>query len=217
MKKFLKCLSIMCLALVMFLPIMLAGCAKNYTITIEVENNVGGSVYLKGADGKLVVGRNTVKQGEKFEYFVKPDTGYVISKITQDGEELEKNYDKDGAYLAIDEVTKNSSIVVTFARREWVVTFECFDDGEYKTYTTKKVMHQSVLDLTNDPLNVEGAHWYVVLSNGRKQYLENGKNDLADDDSHIPEGFIPYTIFIGSNKTIRTDLSSSELESLINA
>lgn len=196
----------------MFAPLVLVGCSKNYTVNIEVST-AGGSVFLKDEDGKVIIGRNTIKKGEKFEFFVKPVNGYQIENVVIDGEEQPHNYDVDGAYFNIEKVDKNQTVEVSFTAKYWTVTFEYLDGGIYKPYATRKVKHQSALDLSNDELKIDGAHWYAVLSGNKKYYLENGEDSY--EKKPTLNGFIPYVFFISRDIEIRTDLSLEQLTALL--
>lgn len=127
MKKFIKSISMFCLALVMLVPAFaLAGCSKKYTITVSVESGEG--VVLKQSiidtDGKNYVGKNTVEEGEKFEYFVRPSTFYEIDKVVVNGEEIEVT-DRAGFYPVIESVEKNYTIKVYFKIKKVTVKFAC--------------------------------------------------------------------------------------------
>lgn len=219
MKKFFKIFLALSLALVCIVPIglTLAGCSKNYTVNVEIKAG-NGDVFIKNVDGQSVVGRNTVKSGEKFEFFVSPQNGYIIDKVVIGGVEQDPaGYDATGAYLYIEKVQKNTTVEVTFKRREWTVTFKCKGaaEGEWETYTTKNVLHEGTLDLTSDPLKKDGVNWYAVLSSGKKYYLNNGREDPTLDPQVA--GYIPYVIFVTRDIEVRTDLTRAELVAILEA
>ena len=216
MKKFMKSLSLICLAVLMLCPLMLAGCARNYTIDISIAGGKG-FVLEKGYEAKNVVGSNVVKDGEKFEYFIKPNTGYQIAKIVIDGEEWTEDYTRDetGTYLSFEEVDKNHTVVVTFEAIDRQVTLYCMGAGGMyevynRTFTTSAgvsvvngvitVKHDSTLDLATNFAYGTG------LGQVEWKLLKNGSSSAAAAE-----------ILISANRNLCTDLTATELDAILGA
>ena len=181
MKKVLKSLSLICLAVLMVCPLMLAGCAKNYTISVQMTGHGQINQVTDGiVSATNVVGANKVKEGAWFEVAITPDTGYTIAEVLIDGEKFTETYEKTGFRYAFEDVSKNHTIAVTFEAIDRHVRFECLDEGSsvyvlYNQTLTKgtetilqngiaTVKHGSVLNLAEDFAYGTGAgqiHWVV--------------------------------------------------------
>ena len=145
MKKFLKGLSVVCLALILLCPLALVGCDRNYTINIQVVEGKG-YVYLKDVEGHSVVGNNVVESNTKFEYRITPIKGYKISKILKDGEEV-TNFDVYGFYDYFDDVNKNHNVKVYFEKDTYAVNFYCIAAGNvYQLFKTINVKYEGNIE-----------------------------------------------------------------------
>jgi len=213
MKKLFKSLSVICLALVLLCPLALVGCDRNYTVKIEiVQNEKGGFVYLKDVNGIPVTGENAVTEGEKFEYYVVPKTGYRISKVVIDGVE-QTGYDDSGAYFFIEKVKKNCNVKVYFEAKKYTVTLNCkAEGGVFVAYKTVDVSYGSSLNLNEDIYGGEANKLWYVIDNNKNTYLYNGLEDVSKD---IPEGFEDSNLlFVYGNINVYCDKTASELEAM---
>lgn len=202
MKKIIKSLTMLCLALVLCVPMfMLAGCTKNYTITISIEAGKG-TVYkkvLEDKDQKPLVGKNTVKGGEKFEYLVSPSSGYEIEKVVVNGEEVEIT-NVGGTYFYIKEVDKNYTIEVYFKEEVYTVTFQCSDGTEL--FLQKNYKYGSTIDFNAKEFGGNNNDfWYVIDSENRSVSIKESHNNR---------------LTVGRDLTIRTSKTKAELEAFIN-
>lgn len=207
MKKFIKSLSLFCLMIAMCIPALcLAGCAKNYTITISIAGGEG-NVFLKGSESVPVVGKNTVKEGSLFEYCVSPATGFEIDKIVVDGEEIEVT-DKKRFYPYFDKVNANHTVEVSFKAESYAVALLCKKDGEeeYEVYDELTLTYGTKLDLGQNKYG--GANnelWYIMKDIGgvyTKEYTKDVDNNV---------------VFINGAKQIMTDKTRAELTAIIEA
>lgn len=164
MKKFIKSLSIFCLMIAVCLPVLcLAGCSKNYTISISIVSGKG-SVLQTQSESKSVVGKNTVKGDTKFEYLVKPAKHYEIDKIVVDGEEIEVT-DKSGVYLYFDKVDADHSVDVTFKEQSYAVSLLCKKSGEegFEVFKTLILAYGTNLNLGVNEYGGENNNlWYIM-------------------------------------------------------
>lgn len=203
MKKFIKSLTMLCFALVLCVPMfMLAGCTKNYTITISVEAG-NGTVYkkvLEDKDKKNLVGKNTVRGGEKFEYLVSPSSGYEIEKVVVNGEEVEIT-NVGGTYFYIKEVDKNYTIEVYFKEKIYTVTFQCSDGNEL--FLQKNYKFNSIIDFNAKEFGGNNNDfWCVIDSNNHSVSIkESHNNKLA----------------VGRDLIIKTSKTKAELDAIIAA
>lgn len=206
MKKLFKSLSVICLALVLLCPLALVGCSKNYTINIQiVENADGGAVYLKNVNGISAVGDNTVKEGEKFEYYIKPSTGYYISKVEVNGVP-QTGYDVNDAYLSVEKVKKDVNVKVYFAKKAYTVTLYCqATGGGFEVFKTIDVLYQEPLNLNN--YGGEVALWYVKVGNKNIYRYNNSENINAS----IPQGFESNYIYVKGDTSVYCDKTAQEL------
>ena len=212
MKKFLKSLSLICLAIMLLCPTLLAGCSMNYNIKIEIigaENS--GFVYLKDVEGVSVVGDNTVSSGEKFEYFVVPSTGYQIEKILVDGVPQE-DFDVNETYLYFDNVKKDHDVKVYFEPKTYTVNFYCMGDGGlFKPYSSVPVKYGSSLNLNLATYGGETALWFVMNGIDRI-YIYNGS---TNPEASIPENYEDSNLFfVYGNANIYCTKTEAELESM---
>ena len=216
MKKFVKVISAMCLAFILCLPLMLAGCAKNYTVYIKVVGE-GGGVYSytknSGQSKSVANKRNSVKEGSKFEYQIVPNNGYYIDKIIIDGVEKDKStYDQTRVILSFDDVHKNHKVEVSFVKHNWTVTFMYYDDAEesWKEYTTWEILHDTALDLSEYP---DDIYWYIITGTG-KYYLTNGENEPTAEPTQpgFTNGPLKNRITnVTKDLVVRTDLNYEQL------
>ena len=162
MKKIFKSVGMICLALIMLCPLALVGCDKNYKINIEITEG-SGFVYKKNIEGASVSGRNTVDKGDKFEYFVTPDTGYEIDKVIVDGKP-QTGFEKTGAYFCFENVKANHSVKISFITARHNVEFYCVGaGGAYELYKEVPVNHEANLDLNHVTYGGEAnTLWYKI-------------------------------------------------------
>lgn len=219
MKKFLKSLSVICLALLMICPLALVGCDKNYTINISIASGCEsyGEVYRKGSEAQKVIGKNTVDKGDKFEYHIAPDTGYEISKIVIDGKEYTQAYDKDGAYLSFEDVKKNHSVVITFIAKKYTVEFYCkVSGGAYAKFDglqTLSVNRNAEINLNENKYGGQNnTLWFIQYQNVNgqpvKNYLYNNSVDVSDE---VPVGYSSNILCVRSNIILYCDLTAEQL------
>lgn len=202
MKKFIKSLTMLCFALVLCVPMfMLAGCTKNYTITISVEAGKGFVYKAKEDNGQEnLLGKNTVRGGEKFEYFVSPATGYEIDKIVVNGEEIEVT-DTLKIYPYIEKVDKNYIIEVYFKEKIYTVTFQCSDGNEL--FLQKNYKFNSIIDFNAKEFGGNNNDfWYVIDSENHNISIKESHNNR---------------LTVGRDLTIRTSKTKAELEAIIAA
>ena len=213
MKKVLKSLSLICLAILMVCP-LLVGCSKNLTINVSVEG-VGGGVYLFSNSqsentGKNIVGDNVVKEGNDFEYRVSPSHGYRIAKVEVDGMEvtLTDSEKKQGKVLALGNVKKDHNIKVSFELGEWEVKFKCID-GEF---AIRNVTHNSALNVGTSEFGGENNELWYVINSGQRVYLINGQDDPSEG---LATDWNKNQIVINGDRDIYCDLTLAELNALI--
>lgn len=202
MKKFIKSLTMLCFALVLCVPMfMLAGCTKNYTITVSVEAGKGFVYKAKEDNGqKNLLGKNTVKGGEKFEYFVSPATGYEIDKIVVNGEEIEVT-DTLKIYPYIEKVDKNYIIEVYFKEMICTVTFQCSDGNEL--FLQKNYKYGSTIDFNAKEFGGNNNDfWCVIDSNNHSVSIKESHNNR---------------LTVGRDLIIKTSKTKAELDAIIAA
>ena len=203
MKNLFKSLSVICLALVLLCPLALVGCSKNYTINISiVEGSQGGYVYMKNINGVSVLGDNTVKSGDKFEYFVTPKDGYVISKILVDGKPQTDFDAEKGSYLYFEDVKKDHKVKVYFKAKTYVVSLYCKVSpagGEFELFKTVDVEYGSALNLNN--YGGEQALWFV-----RENNVDTYLFDESDPDSNL--------LFVLDNVNVYCNKTAQDLEDM---
>ena len=136
MKKFIKSLSLICLAILMVCPLMLAGCSKNFTVKVEMVGGGTSQILSHATEGVNVVGKNTVKEGSKFEIAIKPAEGYIISEIYIDNEEYTETYVNTGCEIYLDDIKADHTIKVVFDVVNRYVLFQCLEDGDTGNYVT---------------------------------------------------------------------------------
>lgn len=207
MKKFIKSLSLFCLMIAMCIPVLcLAGCAKNYTITISIAGGEG-NVFLKGANSVSVVGKNTVKEGSLFEYCVSPATGFEIDKIVVDGEEIEVT-DKKRFYPYFDKVNANHTVEVSFKAESYAVALLCKKDGEegHEVYKTLILTYGTNLDLgQNEYGGANNELWYIMKPvDGTLSPVK-----VKADSNNV--------VFVNGTMQIMTDKTRAELTAIIEA
>ena len=207
MKRILKSLSVVCLLMVLVLPLALVGCAKNYTITIQIVNSDlnSGTVYLKDVNGTPVVGATAVESGEKFEYFVKPVDGYEIKEVLVDGE-AQEGYNVNGAYFYLEKVNKNHTIKVSFVRKEFTVTFYYIGaGGANAVLRTVPVKYGDFIDLnTAEYGGVDNRLWFVKEGNKQVYVFNNSTDQEVSKDNLIGniEGKESNHIFVYANMNV---------------
>lgn len=207
MKKIIKSLSLFCLMIAMCIPVLcLAGCAKNYTITISIAGGEG-SVLKTQSESVSVVGKNTVKGDTLFEYFVKPAKHYEIDKIVVDGEEIEVT-NTDGVYLYFDKVDANHNVEVSFKAESYAVTLLCKKDGEegHEVYKTLILTYGTNLDLgQNEYGGANNELWYIMKTvDGTLSPVS-----VKADSNNV--------VFVNGTMQIRTDKTRAELTAIIEA
>lgn len=201
MKKFIKSLTMLCFAIVLCVPMLVfAGCTKNYTINVSVKAGEG-NVYkkvLEDKDQKNYVGKNTVKGGEKFEYYVVPSTGYEIEKVVVNGEEANVT-NVAGTYFYIDKVDQNYTIEVYFKEKMFTVTFQCSDGAEF--YLQKNYKFGTYIDFNDNEFGGNNNNfWYVLDSSNNKKSISAEHNNR---------------LFVGGDMIIKTSKTLAELNSAI--
>ena len=207
MKKIIKSLSLFCLMIAMCIPVLcLAGCAKNYTITISIAGGKG-SVLKTQSESVSVVGKNTVKGGTLFEYFVSPKKHYEIDKIVVDGEEIEVT-NTDGVYLYFDKVDANHTVEVSFKAKSYAVTLLCKKDGEegHEVYKTLILTYGTNLDLgQNEYGGANNELWYIMKPvDGTLSPVK-----VKADSNNV--------VFVNGTMQIMTDKTRAELTAIIEA
>lgn len=207
MKKIIKSLSLFCLMIAMCIPVLcLAGCAKNYTITISIAGGEG-NVFLKGSNSVPVVGKNTVKEGSLFEYLVSPANGFEIDKIVVDGEEIEVTNSKS-VYLYFDKVDANHNVEVSFKAKSYAVTLLCKKDGEegHEVYKTLILTYGTNLDLgQNEYGGANNELWYIMKTvDGTLSPVS-----VKADSNNV--------VFVNVTMQIMTDKTRAELTAIIEA
>ncbi len=171
MKKFIKSISFLCLALVMIVPMFaLAGCSKKWTVRVSIESGQG--VVMKkvktDADAESYVGKNTVEEGSKFEYLVSPATGYEIDKILVNDEEIEI-LNKEGFYPVIESVEKNYTIKVYFKVKKVQVIFACNNGNDI--IKTATLDYGTVINLNDAKYGGENNDlWFVLIGDSVTPY-----------------------------------------------
>ena len=207
MKKIIKSLSLFCLMIAMCIPVLcLAGCAKNYTITISIAGGEG-SVFKTQSESVSVVGKNTVKGDTLFEYFVKPAKHYEIDKIVVDGEEIEVT-NTDGVYLYFDKVDANHNVEVSFKAESYAVDLLCKKNGEegYEVYKPLILTYGTNLDLGQNELG--GANnelWYIMKTvDGTLSQVS-----VKAESNNV--------VFVNGTMQIMTDKTRAELTAIIEA
>ena len=202
MKKFIKSLTMLCLALVLCVPMfMLAGCTKNYTITFSVEAGKGFVYKAKEDNGQEnLLGKNTVKGGEKFEYLVSPSSGYEIDKIVVNGEEIEVT-DTLKIYPYIEKVDKNYIIEVYFKEMICTVTFQCSDGNEL--FLQKNYKYGSTINFNAKEFGGNNNDfWCVIDSNNHSVSIKERYNN---------------SLTVGRDLIIKTSKTKAELDAIIAA
>lgn len=205
MKKFIKSISFLCLALVMLVPMFaLAGCSKKWTVTVSIE--AGQGVVMKkvkvDTDAKSYVGKNTVEEGSKFEYLVSPATGYEIEKILVNNEEIDI-LDKDGFYPCIESVEKNITIKVYFKVKKVQVIFACNNGNDIIKAT--RLDYGSTINLNDAKFGGENNDfWFYLVGTGS---IFMSAKDEFENVLSVPE----LTLTIVSSKT-RDELISSGVD-----
>lgn len=205
MKKFIKSLSFLCLALVMVVPMFaLAGCSKKWTVKVSIESGQG--VVMKkvkvDSDAESYVGKNTVEEGSKFEYLVSPATGYEIDKILVNDEEIEI-LNKEGFYPVIESVEKNYTIKVYFKVKKVQVIFACNNGSDI--IKTATLDYGTTINLNDAKFGGENNDlWFVLIGDSVTPYQAKlqFENVLS-----VPE----LTLKIVSTKT-RDELVSSGVD-----
>lgn len=215
MKKVIKSLSIICLALLMICPLALVGCSKIYIITIEAS--AGGNVYKKDYEGITVKGSNEVEKGEKFEYYVKANTGYEIESITIDGSLYTESYDKNQTYLSFENVDKDHSVTIVFKALPRTIILMCKNDSNsnYIQFGDPLTLNKGETIDFNNYGGVGNKNWYKKIGNNN-YYLYNDSTSASDD---VPAGYvsnvISYSPGVG-NIVVYTDLTETEVRALFN-
>jgi len=210
MKKFLKSLSVICLALVILCPLALVGCDRKYTIDIEVvQGQEGGLVCLKDVPGISVARENVVAEGEKFEYYVVPSPGYKIAKILIDGKAKEIADPTTGIYLSFDEVKKNHKVKVYFAEADCTISFMCVAaGGGFELFKTVSAAKNSSIDLNQSTYGGAKALWYYK-DGSQNIYFFNGLTTVTDT---VPEGYEDSNIlFVRGNAEVYCNKTAAEL------
>lgn len=193
MKKVIKSLSIICLALVLVCPVFFVGCARHYTINVSVVNTEGGNVYKPNQEAQILEGDFPVEKGSTFKYSVVPNEGYVIAEILIDGKPLPKEeYSETGATLNIDNVKSNHTIKVTFDGTQTIVLK--VNNEEFETLQIKK---NGILDLSGDKYS--GYYWYYYNDNNDRVYIHNGQSEVG---LGLAQGHTANKILIKKSMTI---------------
>ena len=207
-----------CLVLIMLCPLALVGCDKNYTITISVEGGGSGAVLLKNVENISVVGKNAVKEGEKFEYVIKPANGYEIGEIKIDGV-IQTGYDKNDTGFAFEDIKDDHTVVVKFVAKRYEVSFYCLTEiggTEYEVYKTPlTIAYGQELNLNESEFGGEIALWYERdEKTSKRTYCYNGSSVSTDD---IKEEYQSKSniLYIRKDKKLFCDKTALELESML--
>ncbi len=180
MKRFVKGILSACLVLmVVVLPLVFAGCSKNYTINIVIDGV--GTVIKKGQDNISVVGKNAVKGEENFEFRIEPGEGKEIVKVEIDGEEYTESYSPEGFYYSFKEVKKNHTVKITFATKRFDVTFMCLDANnnfvEYEALKTS-VTYKGTINLNEAKYGGQDNELWFVKSGNNEVSIKSANNNV---------------------------------------
>ena len=217
MKKIIKSTLSLMLAFVLIIPVfLLTGCSKKYTINVKISAGEG-SVLLQqesmiAGTSKSVVGNNAVEEGAKFEFLIKPATGYEIKSIKEDGVLVETGYDKKGTYRSFVDVKANHKVEVEFQKEKFAVTFKCKDGSnnwvDYKV--VENIEYNSEINL-NDAIygGTGNKNWYKNV-NGAITYFYN---DNSDPNAAIPSYYTADSniLVVKTNWTIYTTKTADEI------
>ena len=218
MKKILKSISLMCLALLLICPVFLTGCSKNLTLNFTVEG-VGGSFY-KFSDstdemtGKSISGETVIKEGSTFEYSVIPDYGYLIKELFVDGEvvQLSDREKEEGTVRNLSNIKANHEVKATFELREWSVKFVCVGNGltNPELFVLKKVLHNTAINVgTNEFGGADNAFWYTIKQNGDIEFSINGQDD---PEKALAADWQKNQIIINSDRVVYCNLTLAQLQ-----
>jgi len=220
MKKVFKGFLAIGLMLVVALPVLLfSGCTKNFNINITIKTGMG-QVYLKGASGSKVEGKNTVKEGSKFEFQIEALTsgaaghGYQIDKIVIDGEEQVFTEVTTKVYKFFDNIKSNHTVDIYFKRQTATLTFMYWNGSQYAKYTSLDVLSDTALDFNEAKYGGQGNTNWFKYSDGKKEYLVNGLSDPTE----VVEDYISSNhLKVNRTMSIYTDLSKEQLDALFGA
>ena len=213
MKKLFKSILSLSIVLAFVLPaILLVGCSKKYTIDVAVLAG-DGQVLLKQASvdsAKSIAGKNSVAEGETFEFLISPNNGWVIKSVKKDGIAVE-SFDKNGYYESFVDVKADHTVEVEFEKVQYTVTFMCKNDVNADVvYRVEYVVNnETALDLN---ANIFGGdnnnNWFVYLANGTKMYLCNGKTTI---DAVKESDYEVNKLYVRTNWVVYTDKTADQI------
>jgi len=167
------------LALVLFFVIFLISItaeAANYTVT--TTNNAGG-VSDFGQSGGAWIQSATVTGGTKFDFEVRPDTGYVVASVTINGTDL-------GTY---------TGVAVTGAYQHWLVTMP------HQNTTIKVVFKNSYDSIVFDN---DTDYSLVTAANSMHRITTTGRVNLPDY-AGLNDACMQLTTVYSSDTSINKD------------
>lgn len=217
MKKIIKSILSLSLALILVIPVLLlTGCTKKYTITVNIASGSGVVLMqqetMRAGSSKSVEGKNVVSEGEKFEFLIKPNTGWEIESITEDGVVVTDDYDKTGTYRSFTDVKKNHTVEVKFKKLNYIITLMCRDEDDASSFVlfdTVTVAYGEGLDLNQTQFGGdENKNWWYKDNNNQKIYLYNNKTDAS---AEIEQGYISNVLVVKKARTLYSDKSAAQI------
>lgn len=109
--------------------ITISNTIKKYKITTEVENGIGGSISGKGDNPYETVIYN---QDSTKEIIMIPDEGYIITKVTVNGEEIDYKTDENGKAIisSFKNMKEDKHVVVTYSPLEQSIVINKVDEND---------------------------------------------------------------------------------------
>ena len=174
---------------------------KKYNVTTKVDGNIGGIISGQDEDVYEVINYNQSNQ-KAIEMI--PDDGYIITKITVNGSNMNFEANDDGSYIIPAEyftnVQEDKNIVVSFAASE-------------RTLTVNKV------DQDNESIKLSGAKFNVVSNiMDNIPIVDNQEGDVARNiiDSMQSNGTYYFTksnnTYIPNNKGYHNTTANSYIK-----
>ena len=131
MKKLKYVLYSLLFAIIFISPLTLVGCGRYYKVTFTIEKGEG-YFYKPSPETDKYASEEEIKKGETFEYVVSPAYGYYVEYVKVNGEDVYNvnkhlntlRPDEKGAINpCIEDVKEDISIVASFAKQNFTVTF----------------------------------------------------------------------------------------------
>ncbi|MBQ7466939.1 MAG: hypothetical protein IJS74_02575 [Clostridia bacterium] len=217
MKKLFKSILSLTIAFVLVLPLLvLAGCSKKYTITVAVKAGEGQVLLqqqsMEAGSSTSVVGKNSVAEGEKFEFLVSANAGYKIKSIKEDGVLVEADYSKTKIYRSFVDVKANHKVEVEFEKYDYTVTIMCKNEAGTDYVQYGDILYVKSGDIVDFNANIYGGanntNWFVYKPGSVKEYLFNGKSDVG---AAADAGYEANIFAVRKNWTVYTDLKAAEI------